>query len=695
HRAIQQMASFTQSDAERRQMSAENATLYAQLVFCCLHNGQSEAAFEYAVAAKGRAFVDLLHTARFDLATVGADQPELATMIKQRDALRTQIDALLTQLGRDSESSRGDGPPTLAAESTQRTAAQQQLQQLYAAYEDHWQAMTGRYPALTATERAPDLNAAAAQQLAHTLGATLVEYFQHDQGWCAFVVTAQGVRHVPLPAVNEDLLLAMIEWIIRVENHNARNERSKTDPLYDWYDAVIAPLELPRDRPLILAPFGALHILPLNVARNRESNAYLVDEYQLAFAPGLGALSVIWQQAQQTPARATPAEQPALLTVAYPGHNPQDKSYLHQVIPEASAIAAAFTHTGRCTPLHAAAATPTAVLTQARQHQLLHIGCHGLFNPEKPDESGLVLHDGRLTIQRIISEMHLAHADLVTLAACLSGRPALNRGDEAMSLAQSMLTAGARVVTGSLWSVDDTTTSVLFTDFYQQVASGTAPAIALAQATRTIRQQPQWQHPFYWAAFQVSGLAHQPSARPTRTTPPASSLATAEQAHLQAISRGGKSMSNDAQQHADDLFEIAILRLDELYDDASVLLRKAGAAQLTQIMERVNQLAQDTAALADDDETGLLDVVNQLLNLIEEDATLRERLIPADTDIAAARAQRTVTQHVAAQSQKEQKRAAHIAECKQTIHNDMRRVCTEFRRLLQQPTAPTAPSKRP
>ena len=119
-----------------------------------------------------------------------------------------------------------------------------------------------------------------------------------------------------------------------------------------------------------------------------------------------------------------------------------------------------------------------------------------------------MLSGGWLTVQRIITELRLEQTRLVTLEASLTGRTALQRGDEYVGLLQAMLTTGAQAVVTSLWSVmEDASTRALFETFYAELVAGRSPASAMQEAARYVRGCPGWEHPYYWAAFQVSGLA--------------------------------------------------------------------------------------------------------------------------------------------------------------------------------------------
>jgi hypothetical protein len=66
--------------------------------------------------------------------------------------------------------------------------------------------------------------------------------------------------------------------------------------------------------------------------------------------------------------------------------------------------------------------------------------------------------------------------------------------------------AGASSVVASLWKVDDEATSELMKRFYTNMLQGNmTPAAALQASQNSIRQEPQWNSPYYWAAFTIQG----------------------------------------------------------------------------------------------------------------------------------------------------------------------------------------------
>jgi CHAT domain-containing protein len=93
-------------------------------------------------------------------------------------------------------------------------------------------------------------------------------------------------------------------------------------------------------------------------------------------------------------------------------------------------------------------------------------------------------------------------ADLVTLSACETGLGKVNNGDDVVGLTRGFLYAGSRSIISSLWSVDDKSTAVLMTAFYQNLlAADKREALRQAQ----IKVRGAHPHPFFWAAFQLTG----------------------------------------------------------------------------------------------------------------------------------------------------------------------------------------------
>ena len=76
-----------------------------------------------------------------------------------------------------------------------------------------------------------------------------------------------------------------------------------------------------------------------------------------------------------------------------------------------------------------------------------------------------------------------------------------------MSLSRSFLQAGAASVVHSLWPVEDAKSREIMAGFYRELKRGHSKSSALNKVKKEYiaKQPPFYTHPYYWAAFQVTG----------------------------------------------------------------------------------------------------------------------------------------------------------------------------------------------
>jgi CHAT domain-containing protein len=122
------------------------------------------------------------------------------------------------------------------------------------------------------------------------------------------------------------------------------------------------------------------------------------------------------------------------------------------------------------------------LFSQAANYRLLHLACHGEFDPESPLASFLHLAPGEtLTGLEVMEQLRL-QCDLATLSACESGLSRVRRGDELMGLMRAFIYAGAPTLVSTLWRVNDPSTRILMEKFYQEIQAGVDFAEALKRA---------------------------------------------------------------------------------------------------------------------------------------------------------------------------------------------------------------------
>ena len=160
-------------------------------------------------------------------------------------------------------------------------------------------------------------------------------------------------------------------------------------------------------------------------------------------------------------------------------------------VTEASAVAAAYPNT---TLLTGAAATGQAVLDAIPAGGLLHIAAHGHHEPENPLFSGVLLADGLLYGYDVAPNPALPAQ--VVLSSCDVGRTDDRPGGEPLGLVAALLRSGVSTVVAGTSRISDTVAALTMTAYHDRLRAGAGPAVALAQAIRSVAEQDEDPAPF-------------------------------------------------------------------------------------------------------------------------------------------------------------------------------------------------------
>ena len=168
-------------------------------------------------------------------------------------------------------------------------------------------------------------------------------------------------------------------------------------------------------------------------------------------------------------------------------------------------------------------ATEAAVRERIATADVIHLATHGYFFPARAMSSGVLLtgpetepgigetdNDGVLQAWEIYSQLQL-RAELVVLSACETGRGQTVRGEGLIGLTRALQYAGARSVLASRWKVADFSTARLMRAFHGHLREGLAKDEALRRAMARVRQNPETAHPYFWAAFFLTGDPSNPN----------------------------------------------------------------------------------------------------------------------------------------------------------------------------------------
>jgi CHAT domain-containing protein len=463
-----------------------------------LRNANLEQAFNYVERSRARAFLDQFANGPINFRTgVSAKLLQQEETLKaQISALRTQLTQLLTQersLHHQISAIRSQLVKLRSHPSDQLdTEAIATLQnQLTTLEKDYTNLLTELKLQSPEAASLVSVDVASLEEIQSLLDAntTLVEYFVTKQRTLAFIITRNTFQTATIKVNREDLT-NKIEAFRRFAS--LKNPHPKSlQQLYEW---LIAPLKsLLNTSELAIVPHGVLHYLPF--AAVTDGNRYLCDDYTITTLPSASILRFLPQK--RKPSTGT------LLALGNPTTTAPLPT-LHFAEQEVNAIASLY----GTQPLVGAAATESVVFSQAGSAEILHLSTHGEFNKYNPLFSTLHLaadleHDGRLEVHDIYALDLTKATNLVVLSACQTQLGELSRGDEVVGLNRAFLYAGTPSVIATLWSVQDNTTALLMKRFYTHLRSGIALAQALRQAQIEVRAE--YPHPYYWAAFVLTG----------------------------------------------------------------------------------------------------------------------------------------------------------------------------------------------
>ena len=215
-----------------------------------------------------------------------------------------------------------------------------------------------------------------------------------------------------------------------------------------------------RVRGLSIIPDDVLHGVPFAALKHR--GRYLVERYALS----------IGSTTRPIEKKRDAAGKSGLVVGVSRGSGQLQE--LPQVLVESRSVATWLSERGlKVQTLIDDDATYTAVIAGFRDATVVHIACHGTFEPQQPDQSGLELipeigRSERLTL-RALAGVHLKHCQHITLSSCWSADNFILPGRWVISLPETLLRSGADSALGSLWAADDDVTAAFTARFYAKL----------------------------------------------------------------------------------------------------------------------------------------------------------------------------------------------------------------------------------
>lgn len=262
--------------------------------------------------------------------------------------------------------------------------------------------------------------------------------------------------------------------------------------LYQW---IIQPLESDLQRSgiktLVFIMNGNLRNVPMSALY--DGDKFLIQKYNVALTPGLQLIVPEFLEREKLNALIaglTKARQgfPALPSVE------SEVEKIHAMISSQVILDEQLTNTNLGQSLNQSS------------FNTIHLATHGQFS-SNADQTFILTWDQKLNVRQFDAllrgdrKIQATPIDLLVLSACQTAA-----GDKraALGLAGVAVRSGARSTIASLWPVNDETTAIFMTTFYENLKR---PGVSKAEALGLAQQYllAKYPSPYYWAPFVLVG----------------------------------------------------------------------------------------------------------------------------------------------------------------------------------------------
>jgi CHAT domain-containing protein len=327
--------------------------------------------------------------------------------------------------------------------------------------------------------------------------AALIEYALLPHGVAAFCITRRGMNVTRLRIEPAELRSRVAELGAMIETRKPLADVQRA--ACDLHAALIAPLDIliANADLLYIVPDRFLYAAPFAAFRDASTAKYLIERHRLVIAPS-GAFVLRRLAPRATRGRPLIISEPR-----------SDGQWLPAAQREAAGVERLYAGASH---LHGPSATIERFVAEARLSSMIHYAGHagiddagGGFLPLAPSAA----NDGRLDASAI-SHLSLRRTRLVVLSACATMRGTASRVEGMPSVSRAFLAAGAPLVLGMLWEIEDDTARPLLLSFHARLRSrrhiNPSTALQETQCDLLRSSDPAVSHPASWAAASLIGV---------------------------------------------------------------------------------------------------------------------------------------------------------------------------------------------
>lgn len=462
------------ADQSSGQFLSDRITIYYRPAMEYLDRGEYAKAFALLERSRGRAMADLMKSREITL-----NDPQEQTLFAQSVELEAKLAAAQNKLFNAPSGTSSDDVETL----------QHTVDELQAQHRALEAKIAEKAPRLHELVEVTPISLAQAQAAAKRGGYDILYYLVLDDGLLIWHIGGDS-QHAVKVYYTRPLLIPRVTSLYKSisDPHFAFDQKAAEE---FWLVLINPVLPHITTKHLVIIPHEELNALPFQVFRNPSDGTYLGERFQISYAPSATVLGAL----------GTPPDFPRgrLLALADP--------HISSAVAEVTALGALYPPS-RSKIVPSPLPRKQDVMDWSPGYNLLHLSVHGHFDSLNPMLSYLELRptgedDGHFTAAEMFG-LRLPRNSMVVLSACETGRVQVTHSNEVLGMVRGLLYAGASNLVLSSWSVDAEATALWMKTFYRE-AQTKSPSEAAQLALLAVKVEPKYQHPFYWAPFELTG----------------------------------------------------------------------------------------------------------------------------------------------------------------------------------------------
>jgi len=289
-----------------------------------------------------------------------------------------------------------------------------------------------------------------------------------------------------------------LQQMISDPKTNISNLAKVSFPIYQKF--VAPAITTTGIKKIVIMPDGILRNIPFEALNITDGKIdYLINKLDVSYINS----ATLWFQLQKRNVKRAES----LLAFAPSFNNHSDFSNLPNATREVTQI----NHFFKGNVFMEKEATLENFRMNIENHNIIHLATHAQTDNEIPEYSFLAFTPNEKEENLIyVNDLYAMNinADMVVLSACKSGMGDLKKGEGLLSLSRAFYYAGAKSLVYTLWNINDSSSSEIMENFYENLSDGALKDEALRNAKLTFlekHKEDNFKHPYYWSSFVISG----------------------------------------------------------------------------------------------------------------------------------------------------------------------------------------------